>query len=414
MIVVDCLRADRCLADTDTLNLQFWPQLRSGGTTFSQMITTATMTPPSFTSLLTGQYTFAHGIRSIDFDRSISPDLPTLPGLLRADGYTTYGRFTGPMLPAIGLDKDFDDYERRSPTGHKGVAPDTLYSEWGDKLISDLAAGALKEPWFMLLHLFEVHTPLQFNGATPPRSKAKQFDLAWQQLDKRIAEMSASVPENTMTILTADHGEVYQRRADRTLGGYLGSKLRRNLKMKFKTGDRKKHGFHVFDELVRIPFSISGSGVPEGKVIHQQVRQIDIMPTILELRGIECPDNLHGRSLVPMMNGQAMEEVPAFVESGCKADVRHWHGLRTEQWKYAEHPRTCELSDLEPELFNLADDPDERRNVIADNPEIAAQMRQEIDKLIYSVPGQRQDQSAPLSEESQAELKTQLKALGYL
>ncbi len=414
MIVVDCLRADRCVADGNPLNLQFWPQVRSAGTMFSQMITTATMTPPSFTSLLTGEYTFVHGIRSIDFDRSISSDLPTLPGQLRSDGYTTYGKFTGPMLATIGLDKDFDDYERRNPTGHKGVPGDTLYSEWGDKLISDMAAGAFKEPWFMLLHLFEVHTPLQFNGATPPRDKAGQFDLAWQQLDKRIAELSASVPENTMTILTADHGEVYQRRADRTLMGYLGSKLRRNLKMKFKTGDRKKHGFHVFDELVRIPFSISGPGVPEGKVINQQVRQIDIMPTILELQGIECPDNMHGRSLVPMMNGQDMEDVPAYVESGCKAAVRHWHGLRTEQWKYAEHPRSCELSDLQPELFNLVDDPGELRNVIADNPKIAAKMRQEIDKLIYSVSDKPQDQAVPLSKESQAELETQLKALGYL
>ncbi len=67
---------------------------------------------------------------------------------------------------------------------------------------------------------------------------------------------------------------------------------------------------------------IVGDGVPEGKVINQQVRQIDIVPTILELRGIECPAGIHGRSLVPMMNGQTMEELPAYMESGSKLPDR--------------------------------------------------------------------------------------------
>ena len=45
--------------------------------------------------------------------------------------------------------------------------------------------------------------------------------------------------------------------------------------------DKKEHGFHVFDDLIRVPCCIVGPEVPQGLVIDQQARHIDLMPTSL-------------------------------------------------------------------------------------------------------------------------------------
>lgn len=108
-----------------------------------------------------------------------------------------------------------------------------------------------------------------------------------------------------------------------------------------------------------------------------------------------------------------MEESPAYIESGCDDPLREWHGLRFGGWKYAEHPRWSPNVEAEPTLFDLADDPDERRNVVHKYPDRAIEMRKRLDEIVYS----RIDQSPAgqeLSDDEQAQLAEQLKALGYI
>lgn len=416
MIVVDCLRADRCPAGDESSSLEFWPAIRDRGTTFTQLISTASMTPPCFASLLSGQYTFVHGIRSIGVEKLFNPNLPTLQSVLKSADYTTYARVTGPLLEGIGLDNDFDDYQHRIATDNKACpgVPDTIYTEWGDTLIREFASSAFSQPWFMLLHLFEVHTPRQLNGLDMPRSRTKAYDLAWRQLDKRLAELLTAVPENTTVLFTADHGEAYMRRADHTLLGSLHRKLRRNLKLPRRTDDLRGHGFHVFDELVRIPCCIVSEGVPQGKVIDQQVRQIDLMPTLLELQGLVSPTQTQGRSLVPLIHGLQAEELPALVESGSTRSGRHWQGLRTSEWKYAEPLETGQSSNVSPALYRLADDPGERRNVIDSNRDVADRMRRQMEEILQSGILAESEEANPLPEETRSKLQEQLRALGYL
>jgi len=408
IIVVDCLRADRCPVGTDDnrLGLKAWPKLRENGTVFTQAIASASWTPVSFGALLTGDYSFVHGIKTLR-GPAMDPSVPTISKMLKEAGYLTCAFMTGPMLDVLGTDNGFDVYEHRPQDVF-------VHGEWGARFAKKFRRTCAQgEPWFALLHLFEVHLPRQTNGIPAKEHTVRQYDLAWQQLDWWMSGFLADVPENTLTVLTADHGESIVRRSDHTILGHLYRKLRENLGRPRRSNDWRRHGYHVFEELIRIPWAIAGPGVPKDTVVDDPVRQIDIAPTVLDVLGISDVPEMHGRSVAPLMRGEIMEEAMAYVETGCEDPLRDWHGLRKGGWKYAEHPRTGSNIELEPMLTNYRDDPDEKRNLIKKHPEIAIQMRRELDHLLSCNPEPRVA-GQEIGEEDQRKLTKQLKALGYI
>ena len=405
IVMVDCLRADRCGLDDDG-GLKCWPKLRRRGAAFTQMISSATNTPVCFAGLLTGQYSFAHGIRTIAGPR-LNEGVATVATILKQRGYSTYAYLTGPMVASFGLDAGFDVYEHRPAT-------ETVYRPWGESLIDRFRRRQFTPAAFVLLHLFELHHPRALNGLQARPRSVLEYDLAWRQLDARLDELIQHVPANTIGVLTADHGERIGRRSDRTWWGHLSRKLRENLGRPRKPDHWKGHGFHVFDELVRIPAVITGPGLRQGAVVRDQVRQIDLFPTLLDLLGCEAPESTHGRSLVPAMRGQRLPEEPAYVESGRDDPPRHWHGLRTEKWKYVEHPRSGRNVDLCPTLFDLAADPQERRNVIRRNVDVALRLRHELDEVLRRHAAPAASGGREMSQKEQQVLEEQLRALGYI
>ena len=405
VIVVDCLRADRCPADPTDTHLRCWPQLRRSGTYFTQMISTASVTPVCFASLLTGQYSFAHGIRTIS-GPAINPDMPTLATILQQKGYHTHAYLTGPLTNVFGLDRGFDHYQCRPKSK-------SIYTDWGQKLFKQLSTILENKPWFVLLHLFELHYPRVLNKAKARDRSSRRYDLAWLELDEQLDRIIKMVPPNTLVILTADHGDRFSRESDLAIHTYIYRKIRKLLKMPLRTCDGRDHGFHIFEDLVRIPFSITGPGVPAGKVIDNQVSQVDLMPTILDLLGQQPPIRTHGRSLAALMDGKQLPDISAFIESGNYEQWRNWRGLRKNRWKYAEHP-SDDTQQRYPELYDLHTDPAEKTNIIQQHPQIAQQMREEIEILVQDNPLGPGAAGRTLDDEEQARLNDQLRALGYL
>ena len=118
-----------------------------------------------------------------------------------------------------------------------------------------------------------------------------------------------------------------------------------------------------------------GKNVESGKIIEQQVRNVDIFPTILDLIELKNSLKLDGVSLKPLMRDKIFEELHAYIESTplIQIESNDVVGVRTEKYKYF---RDSDDSQKRIHLYDLKADPNEDCNVYKNNPEIILEMEQ--------------------------------------
>jgi len=173
----------------------------------------------------------------------------------------------------------------------------------------------------------------------------KEFEGFIQELNKRKIE-------NTIIVLTADHGDSFEH-------GYL-----------------THGGPFLYEQVTHVPLIIKERGQMSGKVVSGLVEQIDIPATILDIAKISVPPWMEGRSLVPLMRGEELESLPAFSMNFeqnrsrgnqiTKGSVAVWEG----DYKLINY-----LNKNEYLLFNMRSDPDELDNLIKKEPEIGKHLR---------------------------------------
>ena len=378
-ILVDCLRADKLWNTGSSARTPNIDRLCTKGTVFTQAIATTTTTTPSVASLLTGLYPLSHGIRSLA-GYKLKSGVTTLAEVFKENGYHTYAEVTGPLMPAIGLDRGFDYYHFREESM-------TVYSEWYDKLLSRLGNSDFKEPYFLFIHFFELHLPRWTSTEYDKRYFGKtRYERALSGLDNHLGELLTRVDDDTLIIIHADHGEKISETITKQMSPKLGRYLWRLNKIRAKTRHdlyRVGHGFHVYDYLVRVPLIFVGREIlPQNKWVSDQVRQVDIFPTIVETLDLRNRDlRIDGRSLLPLIKGQTLPELPAYCEAcGAKlTDKTKWlAGLRTPKYKYVFSPYASDPAD---ELYDLAKDPNEKKSIISKKPEIARELKLKLQDI---------------------------------
>jgi arylsulfatase A-like enzyme len=407
-VLVDCLRADAVSgpgrgAVTPTID-----QLISRGTYFEQSISTAVTTTTCVASLLTGEYPFVHGIRTL-YGYKLNSGCVTLPEVLQKNGYHTYAMVTGPLSPLTGLNRGFDEYEYRTENVY-------LTDSWGESVRRKLKEGAFREPWFIFLHLWEIHRPRQVrDGYNSNRFGSDPYERAVSSLDVELERLLEVVGEDTVIVLHGDHGE--NREAVRQSLFYPFYRLKRRLAYSvnprfYKIG----HGFHVYDFLIRVPLLFVGRAIfPAGKVVPDQVRQIDIFPTLVEALGLEMPSAIEGRSVVPLLGDELLPELPAHVSAagGHLQGPENWRvGIRTAAWKYVFTPQKPEIPE---ELYHLEVDPQEWRNLATTRRSVAQKLRQQLIEMIsgtFYLTGAAADEQ--MSDDEKKTMEERLKQLGYL
>jgi arylsulfatase A-like enzyme len=250
-------------------------------------------------------------------------------------------------------------------------------------------------------HYFDPHLPY-----TPSSPYDEEFELPYDgevaYTDRQVGELLAKLGElglkdNTLVVLTGDHGE--------SLG----------------THNEVTHGEFVFDTTVMIPLIMShGKRIPKGRRISTMVRSVDIMPTVLDFLNIPGSPHTQGRSLLPALEGK-LEEEPALLEATLHYYEAHnlGHdpmmitGLRTSRWKLMH---VAIERDGTPgwvgELYDLANEPLEMKNVSKENPEIFENLIEEL----HSMTRTYSEGALPGSNrmEMDDETRAKLKALGYL
>jgi arylsulfatase A-like enzyme len=396
-LLIDCMRDDALGGrgvPTPALDA-----LVARGVHFTQAIASAASTTPCVASMLTGTYSPRHGVRAIGGHR-LAPDAATLPALLAAAGYHTRAEVTGPLLRESGLDRGFAEYH---------VRPATVYlsDAWGASLLETLRTATLPQPWFLFLHLWELHSPRKI--LTPYRQRRygrTRYDRALASLDALLAPLLAALPPDTVVVLHGDHGE---RLIDSTLA-YRWYRLWRDVLGSARTRKREGHETDVYEELIRVPLVLAAPGrLAGGGRVAQLVRQVDLMPTLLDLLGLAVPPGLDGTSLLPALTGADLG-LEAFVEAfgrvrGTPRDRRA--GWRTPGWKYVMAPNAPDVAE---ELYDLTRDPRERRNLAPSDPARTADFRRRVEAALAAV-----GTAAPeLSPDERAAVEQRLREIGYL
>jgi len=442
LVVIDCLRADRAFDPDRSAQTPGLHALAERGTLFTHLITANSMTIPCMTTMFSGMYPAHHGVRAMVGSR-VADNVPLLAELLRENGYHTYAEATGPLSQFYRLDRGFDQYEFRD-----GVKQPML-GGWGDQLIGRFRHGEFRAPWFVYLHLWGVHRPRQvLPQFDKPEYGRTEYDRAISSYDARLRDLLAAIDEDqTVVLVTGDHGEKIPENNLENRVEFFKKSLSRGSQGKASSGlvrARRKaiaslragwfsasrllyraglldsplasvtgHGYHVYDSLVRVPLVVAGGAVPAGRRVADQVRQIDIMPTILDLAGVGAPPpNADGRSLVPLMHGGLLSEVPAFIET-CQnsREPSSFYGVRYGGFKYAYDARNPKVPE---ELYDLSADPDETNNLAASMPSKAAELRALIESHLAAAETAAVSMTDELSDAEMAGLADHLRKLGYV
>jgi arylsulfatase A-like enzyme/Flp pilus assembly protein TadD len=391
LITIDTLRADHleCYGyrgiRTPAIN-----QLSADGVRFEQDISQAPLTLPSHCSILTGMWPNSTGVRD-QAGFTLSPDKPRLAAVLRTAGIQT-AAFVGSSIlnTETGLGQGFDAYTNVSPA--IGGAPGAEGLERrGDQVIAD-GLRWIETPgrgrFFAWIHLFDPHTP--YSPPEPYRTEYKtspydgEIAFVDSQIGRLCSELRAkSLYDKTLIVITSDHGE--------GLGEH----------------GEESHGFFLYDSTLRVPLIVK---FPEsqwkGRVVSEQVRGIDLAPTILDALGILAPLRMQGRTLMKLASGKPSAS-PAVAFSETYYPYYHfgWSALtaiRTGAHKYIQAPK--------PELYDLAADRGETNNLAPRDIPRASQLRAELAKDYREASASAE----PQRDNVDAATLAKLKSLGYI
>lgn len=405
-LLIDCLRADAVIGQQRGAHTPTLGRLVHSGFAFTQAVASASSTTPCVASLLTGVYSFVHGIRSI-FGLKLNPSIHSLVEIFREYDYHTYAEVSGPLFPETALDRGFDAYQFREAAAY-------LSSSWGTDLRQRLRGGAFKPPWFLFLHLWELHHHRHILPTFQSRNYGRnRYERALSSLDSELATLIEALPQDTIVVLHGDHGE----RVVKTDAQYRLYRLLRDV-LGRKTRKREGHEMDIYEELIRVPLvftplsSIEALPLQSGRQDPQLVRQIDALATILDLIGAPLPPTIHGQSLKPALFHGEQLHLEAYLEAflRIRSDPRDRRvGWRTEEWKYIYAPQNANLPE---ELYFLPDDPQERRNLATRYPDMTRTLRGRIEALQQEAV--TLDPGIVMSDEEKTAIEKRLTDLGYM
>ena len=414
LVSLDTLRADR-------LGAYGYPRptsprldaLAREGVLFRTAIAQAPWTRPSHASMLMSRYPGEAG-------RATTPALAE--ALWRAGWRTT-------ALTGGGqVDYRFDIFQRGFESFQATHWIDDLES-----VVRLLEAGRSRRD-LLFLHTYKVHDPYvedTFTAGMPRGRLGPTFGKKdWERLGKRLGPQerryvsalydggvawvderlgtlfdrlrAEGLLDRAVVIVTSDHGEQFWEH-----GSW-------------------RHGMNVYDHQLRVPLIVrlppalarslapgAGEGALRGLVIADQVQLVDLYPTLLDLLGLPPQPGLSGRSLRPLLAGEAQREREAVAEN-TNIPTYERKTLRTSRFKFiVSTPRPWlrrKGASEGYELFDLRRDPGEKVDLAARHPEVAAFLHERLKSLLGG--GERtMDEELPAGLD--AELEAQLRALGY-
>ena len=363
------------------------------GILFERAIAPIPITNPSHSTMMTGLDPYEHGVRN-NGSFVLTEEHVTLAEVLTEQGYATGATASAyPVDAAFGLSQGFetynDDFEMKSRYFDGGVL-----ERYADK-VTDHALAWIEShgdgPFFHWAHYYDPHFPYE----APPQWRGKftsAYDCEIAFMDAEVGRLirgveQAGLSANTWIIIVGDHGEA--------LGEHGES----------------AHGIMIYSGTQQVPLIVippqdwqePGGKNIRGRRIEEIVGLRDIAPTFLNGSGMDrdlLPAS--GSSLLPLIAGTGTGPRITYTESLIPAFDYGWselRGIRTERWSYIRAP--------EPELYDLANDPRETRNIYYKYPEVSQRLNAWLDYFLAKG-------DALGLQEPDPETIARLRSLGYL
>ncbi len=382
LVTLDSVRADRVGTAGGRARTPSLDRLATEGTRFANAYAQLPQTTPSHAALFTGQYPSSNGVRIAHHD-ALADGAVTLAGSLARAGYRTAGFYSW-AGPPNGFDQGFQTYrlvgELDAADGRADATTDAALA-WLDAASGDRAA-----PFFLWVHYRDPHYPYEppapYDALYAPKCDGcvdgslrtlNRLHEGWRpspaELDRILAAYDGEITftdsqvgrllgrldalglaENTVVVVTADHGEAF---------GEHGEWF---------------HGLTAYQPTVHVPLIARWPGVlPAGALVDPAAQVIDIMPTILDLAGVESPPSVEGRTLRPRSGLSPAGDRVAITETS------DWHyvAVTDGQWKLIRD--NASGGDA---LYHLATDAGETRNRLTTDPGPAARLAAVLDEWL--------------------------------
>jgi arylsulfatase A-like enzyme/Tfp pilus assembly protein PilF len=394
LITLDTLRADHLGAYGATVvRTPHLDRLAAQGVLFEQVMSSAPLTLPSHSSIMTGQFPPLHGVRD-NGGFFLGPAQVTLAEVLTGRGYQTGAAVGAFVLDSKwGLDQGFSTYQDDFDLTNVKAMSLASVARPGNEVVDRAIAWMAKvahERFFAWIHLYDPHAP--YASPEPYRGdyRGHPYRGAVAFTDAQVGRVLSFLDEkglarDTVVVVTADHGEGLGEHGEET------------------------HGFFVYESSMRVPLIVRAPGLGGmPRRVGQPVRSVDIMPTVLDLVGAAPPQGIAGRSLRPLLTGEA-NTLPLDGYGEAMYPLHHYGWselttLRSDRYKLIDAPR--------PELYDLERDPGERTNLFAERRSVAEAMLGEIRRQKRAMAA-----GAPETRESATvdpETRSRLAALGYV
>jgi len=437
---LDSMRSDKFTGETKTAITPNLDKLLKKGTYFNQAISCADGTILALNAMLSGKFPFRTGTRAKEVQMSSSNYIH----IFKNNGYHVYG-----IIPDLTILSRFRFNFENSVNSFKGTPPniERLGEGTGQKILNLFEPNKMKEPWFCYIHPNDLHNPV----IVPEEYKNEKFgnnkyEKVLSSMDKWIGDIVKHIDmDKTIIVITADHGSIIPKgdleyvdfepefktglNVSKKLMPHsthkIGAKMIVGLRNKIRDSRLKKANegltpyqkrsrlphfrLSLFDEVIRIPLLFIAKNIPEDKQLSQQISNVDIFPTILDILGFSDNSQRDGRSLVPYFKGENMEEREVYLHTipYVEKSVDDKVGIRTSKYKYFRYARE---SSEKINLYDLSKDPQENNNIASENPAIVKEMEAILEGLTKNATIESMDD---VDDKRLERIQDELRLLGY-
>jgi arylsulfatase A-like enzyme len=363
LVTVDAVRADAVLDETKSASFDTLNRLKREGAVFTNARSPGSQTSVSLTAVFTGKYfsetrweKFGTGRTRFEY-AAVDPTERFTERLTRA-GVQTFKVVSLTFLRnEFGVAPGFAE-EIVATEGRRHARAAEVIGPLADRLRKHGG-----EPMFAFAHMTEPHAPYDRKTVRGPAFERylAEIEEADDYLERVVRALSSpALASRAILIVTSDHGEAFGEH-----GTYQHTKT-------------------IYDELLRVPLVVWGAGVVPRR-IDTPVSLVDLGPTVLDIFGVDTPEDVTAESLVPLLAGQDARPTRPILAEG-----RLRRALVLGDTKVIVDGRRKTI-----EAFDLASDPAELTNLFDVAPERAASALATLEAF-YGARTYRKDGYEPL------------------